>query len=434
MEKKLFARYPIGNPRRRWRQDNFILSIVNPGPMGLDKRSPRHCELARRSVETAVAAGFDWMELLWASPEVGTEILRTAERLSSRVLYQDLRRFGGMGWSKQQLNENNDLLGAMRDTSAYSSIIGYSLYDEPIKPEQRAMTREMLLEAEAERPDLLPFTVSDSSCIAEVAREIDPAQLSFDHYPFGVGGANLREEDQLDRSKLWYFFALARREAAAIGAPFWFYYQGHELHYNKHIDFCFNAARVMAYGAILYGAKQLADYIEFDGVLDPETGGPGVFFEEQRALNREISMLGNTLMALECRRVLHDAALIPEDVNGWEELATPMEESELLTGQLPRRISVSELRDEYGHDYLMVLNRDYHTARHVPITLRNTSHVFRVSAEDGLERLAEDDVNKFYVYLPAGGFALYRIQPQEKEAYLLEYYLDKAPRFAANGI
>ena len=33
MEKKLFARYPIGNPRRKWRQDNFILSIVNPGPM-----------------------------------------------------------------------------------------------------------------------------------------------------------------------------------------------------------------------------------------------------------------------------------------------------------------------------------------------------------------------------------------------------------------
>ena len=427
MEKKLFARYPIGNPRRKWRQDNFILSIVNPGPMGLDKRSPRHCELARRSVETAVAAGFDWMELLWASPEVGTEILRTAERLSSRVLYQNLRRFGGMGWTAERLNEDNDLLGAMRDTAAWRSIVGYSLYDEPIKPEQRALAREMLLTAEAERPDLLPFVVSDGSCIAEVAREIDPAQLSFDHYPFGVGGANLCPEDQLDRSKLWYLFAVARREAAAIGAPFWFYYQGHELHYQaKHLDFCFNAARVMAYGAILYGAKQLAAYIEFDGVLDPETGGPGIFFEEQRALNREIAVLGNTLMALECCRVLHDDTLAPELVEGWEALATRMEESELLTGQLPRRISASELCDRYGHKYLMVLNRDYHTARHVPLTLRNPSHVFRISTEDGLERLAEDDVTRFYVYLPAGGFALYRIQPQEETPYLLEYYLDKA--------
>jgi len=26
MEHKILARYPLGNPRRTWRQDNFILS------------------------------------------------------------------------------------------------------------------------------------------------------------------------------------------------------------------------------------------------------------------------------------------------------------------------------------------------------------------------------------------------------------------------
>ena len=36
MQHKLLARYPIGNPRRVWRQDNFVLSISNPGPKGLD--------------------------------------------------------------------------------------------------------------------------------------------------------------------------------------------------------------------------------------------------------------------------------------------------------------------------------------------------------------------------------------------------------------
>ena len=26
MEHKILSRYPLGNPRRKWRQDNFILS------------------------------------------------------------------------------------------------------------------------------------------------------------------------------------------------------------------------------------------------------------------------------------------------------------------------------------------------------------------------------------------------------------------------
>lgn len=425
MEKRMLARYPIGNPRRKWRQDNFILSIVNPGPMGLDCHSERHRELARRSVETAVAAGFDWMELLWASPEVGTEILRTAERLSSRVLYQDLCRFGGMGWTDRKLNESNDLLGAMRDTACWRSIIGYSLYDEPVTPEQRATARKMMLEAEAERPDLLPFTVADSSKIAEVAREIDPAQLSFDYYPFGVAAQELRREDQLDRSELWYFFEIARREAAAIGAPFWFYYQGHELHYRPYTShYTFAASRAMAGGALLYGAKQLAAYIEFDGVLDPESGGRGVFFEEQRALNRELAALGNTLMALECRRVLHDASLAPER-EGWDALAASSEESELLTGPLPYRTSVSELRDAYGHSYLMILNRDIREAHHIRLSLRRPFRLFRIRTEDGLEHLADESTKSLTVSLGPGGFALYRLQPTEEEAYTVEYYLDK---------
>ena len=33
MEHKLLARYPIGNPRRIWRQDNLILNLPSPAPM-----------------------------------------------------------------------------------------------------------------------------------------------------------------------------------------------------------------------------------------------------------------------------------------------------------------------------------------------------------------------------------------------------------------
>ncbi len=81
---KLFARFPIGNPERKWKQDNFILSVSNPGPSGLEVCGERNMEKTRRAGKTAVDAGFNLLEMLWASPEEGLEILRTAERLGAR--------------------------------------------------------------------------------------------------------------------------------------------------------------------------------------------------------------------------------------------------------------------------------------------------------------------------------------------------------------
>ena len=169
MKTKMLARYPIGNPDRAWKQDNFILSIVNPGPMGLEMRSEQHREKARRAVETSVEAGFHLVELLWASPEVGMEIVRTAERLGIKVLYQNLRRFGGMGYSTEALNPENDFLGAIRDTACWSSIMGYNMYDEPITSEHTAVCREMIETAEREYPELLPFVVADRFHIEKIA-------------------------------------------------------------------------------------------------------------------------------------------------------------------------------------------------------------------------------------------------------------------------
>ena len=94
MQHKLFARYPIGNPRRKWKQDNFVLSIANPGPMGLDIADEFTLRKVRRAVKTCTDAGFNLLECLWASPAVGMEIVRTAESVGNRVVFQDLKRFG----------------------------------------------------------------------------------------------------------------------------------------------------------------------------------------------------------------------------------------------------------------------------------------------------------------------------------------------------
>lgn len=431
MNRKLFARYPVGNPDRKWKQDNFILAVSNPGPTGLEVRDEKSLEKTRRAVETAVEAGFNLLEMLWASPEEGMEILRTAERLGAKVSYQNLRRFGGMGFTKKILNEDNDLLGTIRDTKTWNCIASYYVYDEPTNEEQRKVTRELIELVERECPHLLPYTVAAAKpyYVDTLADEVSPAQLSFDIYPFGNIGQELKAKDQLDKGNIWYYFEVARRAAKRIGAPLWFYYQGHQLFYKPSFDrYTFTASRMMANAALLHGAKQISAYVEFDGFVDPATGGKGVFFEEQKRLNEESAKLGNTLMALECHRVLHDPSvqILGKYAEEWEQLASSMEESELLEGELPARISVSELSDSYGHKYLLVLNRDYRMENHFCLKLKEPSCIYRVSEKDGLEYQICDGA-KLRGHLTAGSIALYRIQPVEKEQYLLEYYLEKSP-------
>lgn len=425
MQKKMLARYPLGNPRRKWRQEQFILSVI-PGPMGLEKVGELQCEKAHRSVKAAVDAGFNLMEMCWTSHDVGMEILRTAEEIGTNVLYQDLRRFGGMGYSKEPLNEHNDLIGAMRDTAGYKCITGYYMYDEPITPEQRATVRKMIDAAEQERPDLLPYTVTTASQSDDLANEVDPAQLSFDQYPFGGWvGDGMTPETQMDGcSKYWTNMEVARQMANEIGAPYWFVYQGHELLYNPCLDhYTFTASRMMANTALLYGVKELSCYIECDGVLDPETGDRGIYFEEHRDLNRRIAALGNTLMALKCERVIHGGNITP-----YKEKVTfaTMEESELLVGTLPQRISISEMSDDYGNRYLMVANRDYRNIVSYALKMKEPCRVYRVSDEDGEQRLVFDDpTNKIIGNLYPGHMALYRLQPKSEEPYTIGYYLDK---------
>jgi len=169
---------------------------------------------------------------------------------------------------------------------------------------------------------------------------------------------------------------------------------------------------------------QLTCYTEFQGMVDPETGGPGVYFEEHKKDLAKIHALGNTLMALTCERVIHDDSLLP-DSPYMKDLRATMRDSVLLTGNLPHRISVSEHSDAYGNRYLMVLNRNYAADTSFMLKLKNASNVYRVSDEDGKQRLVFEDSETLVGYLPAGGLALYRIQPADEEAYTVEYYLCK---------
>ena len=426
--KKMLARYPIGNPRRKWKQDNFTLSLFEPGPMGLERGGPVDCEKARRGMQTAKDAGFKSVDLCWASPEIAMEMVRTAEQICLPLMYQNLLRFGGMGYRKEKnlRPEDNDLEGVMRDIAPWKWIHGLVIYDEPILPEQRTLVRDMISRFEEVYPDRLPFACTDAGMIDEMADEVDPVQLSFDQYPFGGWvGDGMTPDGQMDGcTTYWRNMETGRRAAKRIEAPYWFIYQGHELPYIPMLDsYTFTASRMMANAALLYGAKGVSAYVECDGVLDAESGGHGIYFGEQKKLNQEIDKLGNTLMALECQRVIHDESVVLDTET--TEYPT-MEDSELLTGELPHRISISELKDAYGNDYLMVLNRDYRKATRYILKMKDAMRVWRVSDVDGEQYLAfDDDSNSIVGTLEAGCIALYRLQPRSEKPYAIGYYLDK---------
>ena len=60
------------------------------------------------------------------------------------------------------------------------------------------------------------------------------------------------------------------------------------------------------------------------------------------------------------------------------------------------------------------------------LTLQSPSHVFRVSREDGEQRLVHENAKKMVVFLAPGDLALYRLQPGDEEPCTIEYYLEKA--------
>ena len=435
MKKKLLARFALCNPRRLWKQDNFVLSTFSPGLLKLDDESEESNEIMRRSVRTCYNAGFNLLELGWASHDRAKAAVQMCEQLGIGVIYQNLKRYGGMG-SKNIFCKTNDLLGSMEEMRRWKSVVGYYVWDEPVTEEQMHVTRNMIDTVERERPESLPFTVANpsynrhflwadgnySKYIDQYIDIIDPPIMSFDYYPVGAKTNEHDEIRQLDESLMWCDLEYVRRAAKKANIPFWFYYQGQNLHGYPH--FVFPMVRVMMHGALLYGVKGLQHYTAWESVVDAKDGGKGEYFEDQKQIHFELSQLGRTLMALDCTHVIHDASLLP-NCPYMKELKTDITDSKLLDGELPYRTSVSELTDAYGNDYLMVLNRDYVKDADITLKLKTPSRVYEVSREDGEQRVLYDNVSELNISLINGGLGLYRIENADKEPSIIEYYLEK---------
>lgn len=75
-EKKYLKRYPLGNTKRNWKQDKFILSTFSPASLDFRNFDPNGVDHTRRAVQNCANAGFNLLELGWhaALPHLGIGI------------------------------------------------------------------------------------------------------------------------------------------------------------------------------------------------------------------------------------------------------------------------------------------------------------------------------------------------------------------------
>lgn len=423
MDHKIFARHPLGNPHRHWRQDNFILSTFSARGSNM-----------RKVIKNCVDAGFTMLELGWATHEQAFEAVQLCEEYGIDLLFQDFTLHGGMQEFISREGELQSMVPLANTLAPWKRTVGVYIWDEPFRPDQLAEARRQADLYEQAAPGKLPFTVAIPSYNTEYtwqnglftkylydyAKKIDPPVLSIDYYPFGLPGYN--DAEQLDTSLLWCDLGLLRKVAQAYRMPLWFYYQAVNLH--KYHRFTFPMVRSQMYAGAMYGAKALQEFTAVDAVITEE-GDRGPIFEETKRIHAEFRALGNTLMALQSVGVYHSAELLAGSpyLTG---LADELTGHDILPQTLPRRCSVGELADAYGHRYFLFLNRDVDVPLDAELSLEKPVRLYTVSRETGEQIFLGDSITSLTLHLAAGDGVLYRMdEVTDAEPYTLEYRIEK---------
>ena len=447
MKHIIYRRNPLGHRRFKWKQRDFALSTFNC--IGEDvELSIRNCK----------EVGFNLVEVGWGRRDKVWKTVEACEKYGVDLIFQDLTLFSGMMHNHDDRPvDDNTIRRTVNKLKEKKHTIGFFVWDEPYCDylfKEARRESDIMLES---NPDLLLFSVFPPSynpgptwdngmyyeAFEQYINELEPPVLSMDYYPIGdycglYPGLVYTDEKQLDDSPMWLDLAVARNLARKYDLPLWFYYQACGVYNTEKLTF--PMVRMMMYAGALYGAKGLQSYtatgvihVPSDGKPYPTketvliaTGEKGEFFNEQKKIHKEFRMLGNTLMALKNRAVYHSEDLCIYGKYGeiYKGFKDNIANSKILAGQLPVRTSVGELYDDYGNEYLFVLNRDFEKELSADIPLSGNYSVYEVSRKDGKQRLIYENTEKLNVSLPCGDAVLFRLQPSEAEKFTVEYMLD----------
>lgn len=427
MEKKIIKRQPLGNPKRLYRQDRFIISTFKAD-----------CPDVRGGIRAAKDLNFNMVEFGWVDPKRSLECMTACEEVGLDGVFQNWEAFGGFQETKGGDSLNEEALKKyLEHTKKYRHVAGYYVWDEPLQDEKIKEAARQVKIIEALDPDRLPFTVAIPSYnsthtwengrfydyLYKYANVIEPAVMSLDYYPFSP--RRPEPADQLDSSKLFCDIALLRKIALEKGIPMWFYFQSqddpakgtyHHLSPEK--------LRMQQFNAVLHGAKGLQNYNIREGALNAD-GSKGPLFWYTQDLNRRCLMLGDTLMALTSTHVFHSPEVLKDNPVFDLFRESPASSAVLADAPLPFRCSVGEFTDSEGNPYIFVLNRDYNERRPQKLALRTAFRIYEVSQLDGNQHLISDSSDTLELSLNAGDGRLFRLQDPAETPCLIDYVLEK---------
>ena len=420
MDVKIIKRYPIGNPTRKWKQKDFIISTFSGFANDMEK-----------GLQYLKEAHFNLVEMAWIDVKRVDATYPAAEKVGIDILLQDWRYFGGFQDSIRHEIVEGQIEKCIAQSKACPRVLGYYVWDEPYMPADLDIAAEQTDIMEKLDEDRLPFSVAIPSYngayqygndlyddyFDRYITKINPPVFSLDHYPFHFYKHN--EEGQLDDCPVIKDLYLLRKHGLAKDAPIWYYYQG--MDYYEFEKITYEQMAMGAYLALLHGAKGMQHYtalgtmIDFDGNLMPA-------YEPVKRLNECFLAWGNTLMALTSTGIFHDDTVLASDAkraNYLEDFSS----SKLFDGKLDKRISVGELTDSEGNKYALLLNRDYRVNRPCVLPLKEAANVYEISPVDGKQVLIEEGAKEIKLDLAPAQCLFLRLQPASETPYLIEYEL-----------
>ena len=241
---------------------------------------------------------------------------------------------------------------------SHRGLAGYYVYDE-VPPEDIAKTASVVKGLRARDPrhpsyvSLFPnyyaaITYYDRY-VRDFVREIRPATIVYDYYPFLADGS--------DRTGFFTNLRSVRRVSLQTSTPFWFFAQLTELPGLRRANEAekrWQALQTLAYGArgvmfFTYWSNVNGEFPE-PGVIDPRTGRPTAHYAEVRRVNQEVRAFGNQLSGARSRSVFHNGPLAPGTV------PRPPRAAIYFPSRAPVTVG---LFASARYRYALVANRDY---------------------------------------------------------------------------
>jgi hypothetical protein len=299
----------------------------------------------------------------------------------------------------------------------HPGLLGWYLGDEPHPP----FDTLSVLHRELQRRDPRSLTwnnllgrmsfATEAAWRAYVASYLDsvPAQvLSDDHYEFTANR---------DRGQFFVNAAGLRDLADQHGIPFWAIVQLTQHTGYRGLtagELRWQVSNLLAYGArgigyFTYWTPSPDSYWNWQPAIIGPNGERTEYYELLRTFHRRVRPAGELLAT--CRWVSAQAtAPVPPG-------ADPFVGDDWLA-RVDGRATIGRFIDGWGRPHLLVVNRDSLSSQQITLTIRGATDVTRLDNLDGpaTTRIGGDPVAPVRLDLPAGDFAVLRIEGTEGQA------------------